>query len=886
MNYGKLFLKRYLNLANKKQNISAPAFPLKLLKWLCKPEYHSDIEGDLLELYDRRVTKFGERTARILLFKDVILLLRPGIIRPVEGHENLITSAMFRSYFMIGWRNLLRYKGYSAINIAGLAMGMAVAILIGLWMYDELSFDTHHPNHDRIAQVMQHTDFNGAINTGISMPAVMGEEIRNVYGNDFKYVLQSTWNFDHILAYGDKIFLKTGSFIEPGVTEMLSLKMVAGTRDGLKDMNSILLSESVASAYFGEDDPMDKILRIDNKTDVNVTGVYEDLPDNTSFRNLKFILPWDLYLSLNSWIREKENPWGSNFTQTFVQIADHADMDQVSARIKDVKANKMPEEVRRRYNPVVFLHPMNKWHLYSDFKNGVNTGGAIDNVLLFGITAVFVLLLACINFMNLSTARSEKRSKEVGIRKSIGSARGQLIVQFFSESVMMSLFALCVALILVMLILPSFNVIADKKISILWTDPVFWLIGIGFSVVTGLFAGLYPALFLSSFQPVKVLKGTFKAGRFASLPRKVLVVMQFTISITLVIGTMVVYKQISHGQNRPLGYSRDGLVSVSINEERHKHFEVIRKELKDIGAIVEMAESGSPTTEHWNTNLGFDWEGKDPNQGVDFPNNTVSHDYGKTIGWEIKEGRDFSRDFASDSAAFILNESAVKFIGLKDPIGKVILWEGRPYTIIGVVKDLLVQSPYRSVRPSLFHLSTNHNVLILKINPEMSTRDALEKIETVFRKYNPSSPFQADFADEEFARKFGNEKRIGTLAAFFAILAILISCLGLLGLASFVAEQRTKEIGIRKILGASVTNLWQMLSKDFVALVILSCLISIPLAYHYLNNWLQAYEYRTDIPWWIFAASCFGALVITFVTVSFQSTKAAMMNPVKSLRSE
>ena len=888
MNYGKPFLKRYLSLANKKQSILVPSFPLRLLKWLCKPEYHSDIEGDLIELYDRRVAKFGKRKAKILLLKDVLFLLRPGIIRPLELNENLNTSAMFRSYFKVGWRNLLRYKGYSAINISGLAMGMAVALLIGLWMYDELSFDTYHPNHDRIAQVMQHQVFNGSISTGISMPAVMGEEIRNVFGTDFKHVLQSSWNSDHTLAHGDKIFSKSGSFMEPGVTELLSLKMVAGTRDGLKDMNSILLSESVAKSYFGERDPINKILRIDNKADVTVTGVYEDLPDNTSFRNLKFILPWDLYLNMNPWIEEKENPWGSNFTQTFVQIADHTNMDQVSSKIKDVKANKIPDDIRSKYNlnPVVFLHPMNKWHLYSDFKNGINTGGAIGNVWLFGITGAFVLLLACINFMNLSTARSEKRSKEVGIRKSIGSARGQLIMQFFSESIMISLFALCAAMILVVLILPAFNMIAEKNISVPWTDPSFWLIAIGFSVVTGLFAGLYPALFLSSFQPVKVLKGTFKVGRFASLPRKVLVVMQFTISITLAIGTMVVYKQIHHGQNRPLGYTRDGLISTSINEERHKHFEVIRKELKDTGVIVEMAESGSPPTEHWNTNGGFDWEGKDPNQGVDFPNNTVSYDYGKTIGWEIKEGRDFSRDFASDSTAFILNESAVKFIGLKDPIGKVIRWEGNPYTIIGVVADLLVQSPYRPVRPSLFHLSTNHNVLILKINPEISTAEALGKIEIVFKKYDPSSPFRADFADNEFAKKFGNEKRIGTLAAFFATLAIFISCLGLLGLVSFVAEQRTKEIGIRKILGASVANLWQMLSKDFVVLVLLSSFISIPLAYHYLNYWLQAYEYRTEIPWWIFAGSCSGALIITFVTVSFQSAKAAMMNPVKSLRSE
>ena len=868
------------------KDIRPPQWADKFLKWFCSEKVLETLQGDLYELYGKRLSRRGKFIADLFFVGDVLDVCRPFAIRK-QPTAHLNQYAMFRSYFKIGWRNLLRNKGYSTINIAGLAMGMAVAILIGLWMYDELSFDSYHPNYDRIAQVMQHTDFNGAISTGISMPAVMGEEIRNVYGTNFKYVLQSSWNSDHTLAYGDKIFLKPGSFFEPGVTEMLSLKMIAGTRNGLKGMNSILLSESVARAYFGEDDPINKTLRIDNMTDVIVTGVYEDLPDNTSFNNMKYILPWDLYLSLNPWIGEKKNPWGSNFTQTFVQIVNHADMDQISATIRDVKADKMPEDIRHRDNPVVFLHPMKKWHLYSEFKNGINTGGAIANVWLFGLLGVFVLLLACINFMNLSTARSEKRSKEVGIRKAIGSARGQLITQFFSESVLVSVFAFFAALILVVLILPSFNVIADKKISILWSNPVFWLIGIGFSVVIGLIAGLYPALFLSSFQPVKVLKGTFKAGRFASLPRKVLVVMQFTISITLIIGTMVVYKQIDHGQNRPLGYNRDGLISVSINEERHKHFEVIGTELKTAGAIIEMAESGSPTTEHWNTNGGFDWEGKDPNQGVDFPNNPVSHDYGKTIGWEIKEGRDFSRDFASDSSAFILNESAAKFIGLKDPVGKIIRWEGQPYTIIGVVKDLLVQSPYRPVRPSLFHLSrNNHHVFILKVNPEMSVLDALSKIEAVFRKHNPSSPLQARFVDEEFAKKFGNEKRIGTVASFFAILAIVISCLGLLGLASFVAEQRTKEIGIRKILGASVSNLWQMLSKDFVILVILSCLISIPLAYYYLNNWLQAYEYRTDIPWWIYAISGSGALIITLLTVSFQAVKAALMNPVKSLRSE
>jgi len=498
-----------------------------------------------------------------------------------------------------------------------------------------------------------------------------------------------------------------------------------------------------------------------------------------------------------------------------------------------------------------------------------------------------VVMLACINFMNLSTARSEKRSKEVGIRKAVGSARQQLITQFFSESVMTAGFAFLFSLILVVLVLPYFNSVSDKNISLPWSNLVFWLIGICFILVTGLVAGFYPALFLSSFQPVKVLKGTFRVGRYAAIPRKVLVVTQFVISITLIIGTIIVYKQINHAKDRPVGYSKSGLISVSSSEDVHKHFETVRAELKNEGAIAEMAESVSPATAVWNTNGGFDWEGKDPNLGVDFPNNGVTYEYGKTIGWEIKQGRDFSREFATDSSAFILNETAVDFIGFKDPIGKIIKWEGKPYTIIGVVKDLLVESPYKPVHPSLFHLTTEQqNVFTIKMNPTLSARAALAKIEAVFKKYNPGSPFKADFVDEAFARKFGNEERIGKLSSFFAMLAVFISCLGLFGLASFVAEQRTKEIGIRKVLGASVTNLWRMLSKDFVLLVVISCVIATPLAYYYMNNWLQKYDYRTSINWWVFAAAITGALVITLLTVSFQAIKAAIANPVKSLRTE
>ncbi|HEY0740603.1 MAG TPA: ABC transporter permease, partial [Chryseosolibacter sp.] len=473
---------------------------------------------------------------------------------------------MLKNYFKIAWRNLIKNKVYSFINIGGLAVGMGVAMLIALWIHDELSFDKYHANYERIAQVLQHQTYNGEIGTQEANPAQMAEEIRNVYGSDFKYVLQASWNNDYTLTYGDKMFNVSGSYFEPEVADMLTLEMIHGTRQGLKDMNTILISESVARMYFDSIDPVGKVFRMNNRVDVTVTGVYKDLPYNSSFRELKVIMPWSLYLSQNTWIQEMEEPWGSNYTRTFAMIADHANMEEVSAKIKDVKLNKVSED-ERRYNPIVFLHPMSKWHLYSEFKQGVLVGGRISNVWLFATIGLFVLILACINFMNLSTARSEKRAKEVGIRKAIGSVRRQLISQFFSESILIAMLAFLFSIILVFLILPQFNSVADKRIVLPWLSPLFWSFGIAFSIVTGLLAGLYPALFLSSFEPVKTLKGTFRVGRYASLPRKILVVVQFTISTTLIIGTIVVYNQIEFAQNRPIGYSKDGLVMVGMSDE-------------------------------------------------------------------------------------------------------------------------------------------------------------------------------------------------------------------------------------------------------------------------------------------------------------------------------
>jgi len=794
---------------------------------------------------------------------------------------------MLKNYFKLAWRNLLRNKTSSFINISGLAVGMAVAILIGLWIWDELSFNKNFENYNRIAQVMQHQTFNGDVGSQTSLPYLMGDELKKNYGGDFKYVSMASWTNDRILTFGEKAIAKSGNFCEPQIAQMLSLKMIKGTRSALQDNHSIILSISTAKALFGNADPMDKLVKIDNRFDVKVTGIYEDLPYNSDFKNLTFIAPWQLFIDKASWGEKSTNPWRNNSFQAYVQIADNADMQKVSAKIKDVKLRRV-SKADAAFNPVVFLQPMSKWHLYAEFKNGINVGGRIEFVWLFGIIGFFVLLLACINFMNLSTARSEKRAKEVGIRKAIGSLRGQLIKQFFSESLLVTAFAFLLSLLLVQLILPFFNNVADKKTTILWSNPLFWLISIAFVLITGFIAGSYPALYLSSFQPVKVLKGTFRAGRFANIPRKVLVVLQFTVSVILIIGTIVVFNQIQFAKNRPVGYSRDGLITSYLSTENiHKHFDAVSHELKSSGAVSEIAESSSATYYVDETDNGFEWQGKNPSLQGDFGVVYASWDFGKTIGWKFKEGRDFSRDFATDSSGIILNETAVKFMGMKNVLGTTINWDGKPFHVIGVVKDMVMQSPYEPVFRTVFVTNNDaQSVINLRINPSTGTHAALAKIESVFKKYNPEQPFNFHFTDEEYAKKFGDEERIGKLAGFFAMLAIFISCLGLFGMASFVAEQRTKEIGVRKILGASVFNLWRLLSKEFVMLIIISLAIAVPIAYYSMGNWLQNYQYRTEISWWIFAAAGFGALLITLLTVSYQAIKAAIANPVKSLRTE
>ena len=794
---------------------------------------------------------------------------------------------MLKNYFKTAWRSLRSHKTATAINIAGLSAGMAVTILIGLWIWDEVSFDKSNPHYDRIAQVLGNATMNGTVNTFPTQPVPEADVLRQDYGSDFKYVVRSSWNELHILSISGKSVSTAGTFFEPLGPDLLGLKMLSGSRDALKDPDAVLLSSSLATTFFGNTNPIGQLVKMDGNTAMKVAGVYADLPTNSSFADVSYIMPWDLKVATNPWIKQMSNPWGNYSFHLYVQIADNASMDQVSAKIRSTVLNHVhPDE--RRFKNEVFLHPMDKWHLYNDFKNGVNVGGRIQFVWLFGIIGIFVLLLACINFMNLSTARSERRAKEVGIRKAIGSMRSQLIGQFYSESVLVALLAFVGALALVVLALPFFNDIADKKMTLPWTNPFFWTLGIAFSLITGILAGTYPALYLSSFNPVMVLKGTFKAGRLASVPRKTLVVVQFAVSVILAIATIVVFRQIQFAKDRPIGYDRTQLISIrQLAPGIHEHFDVVKSTLIKEGAVTQMAESASPLTDSWSTNGGIEWRGKDPNQAVDFPNTAVSYDYGKTVGWQFIAGRDFSRDFAVDSSAFIINEAAAKFMGLTSPVGEIMRWDGHPMPIIGVIKDVIAGSPYEPVRPTLYHMDANSQSFdFFRLNPAVSTHEALAKIEAVYKAYSPLQPFDYTFADEDYGKKFGDEQRSGKLATAFAILAVFISCLGLFAMAAFMAEQRVKEIGVRKVLGASVFNLWGLLSKEFVTLVILSLLIATPVAWYAMNHWLQNYAYHATLPWWIFAAVGVGTIVITLVTVSYQSIKAALANPIDSLRTE
>ncbi|HEY0744209.1 MAG TPA: FtsX-like permease family protein [Chryseosolibacter sp.] len=871
----------------------------KFFRWYCHPKLRDHIEGDLLEVYGENVKMEGKRKADLRFILDVILLVRPAIIRPAEGYQSLNTYGMYKSYLKVGWRNLLRNKGYSIINISGLAIGMSVAMLNGLLIWHELSFNKEFDNYDRIAHVAERgidTEKGGHwVATTVMYP--LGTDLMTNYAQHFHRIARTSWDLDYILSSKETNISAKGLYVDKDFPQIFTFKMQSGYRDALKNPKAILLSASIAKSLFGNEDPINKIVRINNNDEQIVAGVYEDFPDNSKFRTLQFVAPWEVFLSNNPWIEQRaQNDWRNHFMKIYVEIPEGKLLEEINAHVRPAlqfapedqqKASEMQKEL--------YLYPMKDWHLHPE-ASGRFRYDPILMIKLVGLIGIFVLILACINFMNLSTARSEKRAKEVAIRKTIGSVRLQLIQQFFSESMLIASFSFVVALMVTAAMLPVFNNIATKQIEMPWSNPMFWCAGAGFVFITGFLAGSYPAIYLSSFNPIVTLKGTLRMGRFAAAPRKVLVVFQFCISVVLIIGTAIVYQQIQYAKERPVGYAREGLIMVQKKSiDFFGKYEALRNELKATGAVVEVSESMGPMTEVVSGNNGWDWQGKNPNTDVSFATLAVSHLHGKTAGWQFLMGRDFDVSQAADSTGIIINESALKYMGLKNPIGEQLTWtwwrdqRKLDYKIIGVVKDMVMESPYAPAEPTVFYLKGFNGVpnwINIRLVPGASLPDALTKVERVFKRVIPTAPFEYKFADQEYNMKFGKEERIGNIALIFALLAVIISALGLFGLASFTAEQRTKEIGIRKVLGATVSNVWTMLSRDFVLLVFISCIVAAPLSYYLFSRWLENFAYRIEISPWTFVLTGAGAIVLTLLTVSYQAVRAALANPVKSLRSE
>jgi putative ABC transport system permease protein len=792
---------------------------------------------------------------------------------------------MIQKYFLLAWRHLTRDKGYSSINIIGLACGMALTLLIALWITDEMSFDHYSPDHRRLGIAMHYTYLGDQNGTSEVIPMPWGNAFRSQYPHLFSSTaLTSGTAFDGLISYGDHVVNGKALWAQIQLPQMFGFRFIKGDIAAAKDPSTVLISQSLATALFGNTDPIGKTLKGGNQINFMVGGVYQDLPRNTTFYGLQVLLPWD---NKANGYRNASTDWFDHDGNLYVELAPGVTAEQASARIRLMPMSYLTNLNIKGLVEEAFIHPLDKAHLWNNFKNGKPDGGPIRFVWLFGIIGVFVLLLACINFMNLSTARSERRAKEVGIRKTVGSLTRQLIAQFLSESVLVAFIAVLIALVIVGLALPFFNQLAAKEMHIPWSEPFFWLSLLGFALFTGLLAGSYPAFYLSRFNPVKVLKGTFNAGRLASLPRQVLVVLQFTVSLTLIIGTVVVFRQIMYSKDRPIGYTREGLITVDMNTpEIGQHYEALRTELIQKGLVADVAASNMTTTKFADENT-MEWRGKRPDQlAVAFNNVNVTPDYGHTIGWHILSGRDFSRDYPTDSSAVVLNEKAVKEMQVKDPVGLRVKLFDKEYHVIGIAANMVSASPYDTIQPAVFVGGSYTGVMILRIKPGLMTHEALAQMEPIFKKYNPASPFIYKFVDQDYAAKFVSEERIGNLAAVFTALAICISCLGLFGLAAFVAEQRTKEIGVRKVLGAGVFNLWGMLSKEFLKLTAFSILIAMPLAWYGMHRWIENYAFHAPLSWWIFVAPGVGILLITLLTVSYQSLRAALMNPVECLRSQ
>jgi ABC-type antimicrobial peptide transport system permease subunit len=776
---------------------------------------------------------------------------------------------MIRNYFTVSLRNLLKKKIYSIINITGLAIGITCSILILLWVNDELSFDKFHPKADRLYQLMASADFDNTINTWQSVPLPSYEALKTANS----YIRNSAvtdWGGDHLLVHEEKKLYLRGFFVSEEFLTMFEFPLIYGNAtDVLNDASSIVITEETAAKFFGEEDPINKVIRVDDRGDLKVTGILKDIPKNSSFE-FDYLISWKHRRSVNPWVIENEDNWGNYSFQVFVELSEPMNLAEVNEAIKLMLQDHGEDEMKSE----LFLYPLLRWRLHFSFENGEEKGGMIDFVKMFSLIAVFILIIACINFMNLATARSESRAREVGIRKSIGSNRSDLIIQFLSESLLISFIAYFIAILATFLILPFYNNLVDKELFINFRSFDFWIFSLAMIFLTGLLAGSYPAFYLSSFKPVKVLKGKLQEGRRASLPRKILVILQFGFSILLIMGTIVIYNQIQLVKNRELGYQQQNMIMVELNDELDKNYHVLKNELLQSGIVDGVTISNSPITQI-NSNNFLGWPGKPEEQKVIFTTITTEYDYAHTMGIKILQGRDFSPDFPSDSSAILINQAALDLMDLEDPIGTELdLW-GQKRTLVGVLDNVLMGSPYQEVKPLFAIIDDWGGYVTIRLSETEDINASLNQVKGLFEKYNAAYPFEYNFADLEFDKKFKSINMTSNLSNIFAF-----------GLAAYTAEQRTKEIGIRKVMGASVMNIVRLMTSDFSRLVVISYIISAPISWWLLSWYLERYPVHTKIHFWIFVVTGVFALGFALIIVTSQTIKAAHADPVNSLRNE
>jgi putative ABC transport system permease protein len=785
---------------------------------------------------------------------------------------------MLKNYIKIAWRNLFRNKGFSLTNILGLSIGMTCTILILLWVQDELSYNKFHSNYPNIYQVIANRDFKNQMFTDHSMVLPLASSLEAAYPQ-IKYAVATTYNDDHILTVGNSKLTKSGLTVSDHFFNMFSWKVLKGDPvAAMKDPTSVVLTEATAKALFGNEDPMNKIVRIDNANNLKVMAVLADLPDNSSMK-FDFIYPFDYS---DAQTKKSMTEWVNSSWQVYVQPQPGTNLGQLTKDINKLKSQHDPNDKISSY----FIFPMNRWRLYNEFKDGKNTGGMIVYVRLFSIIALIILLIACVNFMNLSTARSEKRAKEVGIRKTLGSEKWQLISQFFMESMILAFISFFISIIAVFLLLPEFNLLVDKKLTLPVGHPVFWAASALVVLFTGLVAGSYPALYLSSFNPVKTLKGTFLVGKKAAIPRHILVVGQFIISILLISATIIVYRQIEFVKSRDIGYKPDNLLMVASSPDIDKNFTALKNDLLGTGMIQAVNRAGTSITRtQWRSGPP-DWDGKPADASIIFSCLSTDIDYVKTMGIHLLEGKDFSGT-PIDSSSVILNQAAVDAMHVKNPMGMELRYDVKKYKVIGITSNVVMDSPFDPVAPTLIFCNTDYSVVVnVRLKDGVPPQKAITSMQGIFNKYNPAFPFDYGFVDKEFGKKFTTETLISKITNIFAGLAIFICCIGLAGLASFTIEKRIREIGIRKVLGATIRQVLMLISTQFLKLAGIAFLIAVPLTWWLMNHWLDNYTYRISISIWLFMAVGFLILLLTLVVVSLNTIRAAMSNPVDSLRSE